>query len=394
MRFLVSTIGSRGEAQPVTALAVQLKALGNDVEVVAPPDFEDLVTGHGIGFTPVGPHLRTATRPSPGELRRLAEESVREQFRVVTEAAQAADVLVAGGALQHATRSVAESIGARYVYASFCANTLPSPHHAPPAMLGQVPVNGTAEENLALWERQRHLFAQSRDVLNDERAKLGLGPVGDVRDHIFGDAPWLAADPVLGPWPGPGELVQTGAWLIDDRRPLGSELEAFLDGGEPPIYFGLGSMQGNQEAVHGAVAAARALGKRVVLQRGWADLQLQDDAPDCITIGEVNQQVLFRRVAAVVHHGGAGTTTTAALAGKPQIVLPHMYDQYYWARQVQRLDIGRSATTVSAGILAEVLDLAEQAGKISVRTDGARVAAERLSESADAGGGGVVSHEA
>ena len=382
MRFLVSTIGSRGEAQPVTALAVRLQALGNDVKVVAPPDFEDLVTGNGLDYTPVGPHLRTVTavKLKPEDLGRLAEESVREQFRVVGHAARGADVLVAGGALQHATRSIAESINAHYVYASFCANTLPSPHHAPPAMLGRVPVNGTPEENLAQWDQQRHLFGSSRDAINAERAELGLGPIDDVRDHIFGDAPWLAADPVLGPWPGPGDLVQTGAWLTDDQRPLAPELEAFLADGEPPIYFGLGSMRGAQETVDQAVEAARALGKRVVLQRGWGDLRLTDDAPDCLAIGEVNQQALFRRVAVVVHHGGAGTTTTAAAAGTPQIVLPHMYDQYYWGNQIERLNIGRSAQAVTTETLAEALQLAEQAAKVGtqVRTDGALVAAKRL----------------
>lgn len=379
MRFVVSTIGSRGEAQPVTALAVQLAELGNDVQVVAPPDFADLVTGSGIGFTPIGPRLRTAGRPAPDELRRLAEESVREQFRVIGRAARGADVLVAGGALQHAVRSVAESVGAHYVYASFCANTLPSPHHAPPAMLGRVPVHGTHE---AQWEQHRQLFAFSRDVLNAERAELGLGPVDDVRDHIFGDSPWLAADPVLGPWPGPGELVQTGAWLTDDRRPLAPKLEAFLAAGEPPVYFGLGSMRGAQDTAHHVVEAARALGKRVVLHEGWAGLRLPDDAPDCIAIGEVNQQALFRRVAAVVHHGGAGTTTTAAAAGAPQVVLPHMYDQYYWGDQVERLNIGRSAGSVTTEVLAEVLQLGEEAAEVGtrVRTDGARVAARRLME--------------
>jgi vancomycin aglycone glucosyltransferase len=282
--------------------------------------------------------------------------------------------------LQHATRSVAESTGAHYVYASFCANTLPSPHHAPPAMLGRVPVNGTPEENLAQWEQHRLLFTSSRDTLNAERAGLGLAPVDDVRDHIFGDAPWLAADAVLGPWPGPGDLVQTGAWLLDDQRPLAPELEEFLAGGEPPVYFGLGSMRGAGETAHQAVESARRLGKRVVLQRGWADLQLADDAPDCIAIGEVNQQALFRRVAAVVHHGGAGTTTTAAAAGKPQIVLPHMYDQHYWGDQVERLHIGRAARAVTPDVLAEVLQLGETAAEVGsrVRTDGARVAAERL----------------
>ncbi|WP_246291575.1 glycosyltransferase [Lentzea indica] len=88
MRFLVSTIGSRGEAQPVTALAVQLKELGNEVKVVAPPDFEELVTSNGVDFTPVGPTLRTvaAVKLKPEDLGRLAEESVKEQFRVITQA--------------------------------------------------------------------------------------------------------------------------------------------------------------------------------------------------------------------------------------------------------------------------------------------------------------------
>lgn len=74
MRFLLSTTGSRGEAQTVIAPAVRLKAMGNDVEVVAPPDFEELVTGNGIGFTPVGPTRcsargrapATSSRPAPG----------------------------------------------------------------------------------------------------------------------------------------------------------------------------------------------------------------------------------------------------------------------------------------------------------------------------------------
>ncbi len=380
MRFLVSTVGSRGEAQPVTALAVQLKALGNDVEVVAPPDFEDLVTSNGLDFTPVGPNLRiaTATKLALDDLRRLGEESVKEQFRVVGQAARNANVLVAGGALQHATRSVAESIGAHYVYASFCANTLPSPRHAPPALSGNVPVNGTPEENLAQWDQQRHYFTLAHDVINAERTTLGLDPIDDVRDHIFGDVPWLAADPVLGPWPGPGELVQTGAWLTNDQRPLAPELEEFLAGGEAPVYVGLGSMRAAPDVARNAIEAARKLNKRVVLQRGWADLQLTDDAPDCIAIGEVNQQALFRRVAAVVHHGGAGTTTTAAAAGTPQVVLPHMYDQYYWGSQVERLNIGRAATTLTAEVIAEALELDEQAAKVEIRTDGARVAAQRL----------------
>ena len=40
MRVLLSTFGSRGDVQPLLALAVALRALGVDARVCAPPDEE------------------------------------------------------------------------------------------------------------------------------------------------------------------------------------------------------------------------------------------------------------------------------------------------------------------------------------------------------------------
>jgi vancomycin aglycone glucosyltransferase len=71
--------------------------------------------------------------------------------------------------------------------------------------------------------------------------------------------------------------------------------------------------------------------------RGWADLSLLDDEPYCLSIGEVNQQALFKRVAAAVHHGGSGTTTVATRAGAPQVVIPQHFDQHYFAQRIDHL---------------------------------------------------------
>ena len=130
---------------------------------------------------------------------------------------------------------------------------------------------------------------------------------------MFTDHPWLAADPILAPWPDSPDLdvVQTGAWILPDERPLPADLEAFLDAGAPPVYVSLGSVRAPGDIARVAIEAIRAHGGRVVVGRGWADLALVDDRDDCFALGEVNHQALFGRVAAVVHHGGAGTTTTA-----------------------------------------------------------------------------------
>jgi vancomycin aglycone glucosyltransferase len=202
--------------------------------------------------------------------------------------------------------------------------------------------------------------------------------------------PWLAADPTLAPWPEPADpnVVQTGAWILPDERPLSAELEAFLEAGEPPVYFGFGSIRAPQDLSQNMIQAARALGRRAIVLRGWADLALLDDEPDCLSIGEVNQQALFKRVAAAVHHGGAGTTTTATGAGAPQVVIPQHYDQHYFARRIHDLGIGTAhppvvpTTDSLTAALSRALqpDVATRAQSIAdaVRTDGAKAAAQRL----------------
>src|SRR5262249_12892809 len=110
--------------------------------------------------------------------------------------------------------------------------------------------------------------------------------------------------------------------------------------GAPPVYVSMGSVRAPGDIAWVAIEAIRAHGRRIVVGRGWADLALVDGRDDCFAVGEVNHQELFRRVAAVVHHGGAGTTTTATMAGVPQVVVPQIADQPYWAGRVADLGIG------------------------------------------------------
>jgi vancomycin aglycone glucosyltransferase len=133
---------------------------------------------------------------------------------------------------------------------------------------------------------------------------------------------------------------------------------------------------------------ARRLGHRAIVSRGWADLSPVGDAADCLAIGEINQQALFERIAAVVHHGGAGTTTTAARAGAPQVLIPQMYDQHYYARRIQQLGIGVAHTpgAPTTDSLTRALETALQTEVTArarsvaarVRVDGVQIAARRL----------------
>jgi vancomycin aglycone glucosyltransferase len=183
-------------------------------------------------------------------------------------------------------------------------------------------------------------------------------------------------------------VVQTGAWILPDDRTLPTDLEVFLDAGTPPVYVSMGSVRAPADVARVAIEAIRRHGRRVVVGRGWADLSLVDDHDDCFAVGEVNHQALFGRVAAVVHHGGAGTTTTAAVAGVPQVVVPQIADQPYWAGRVADLGIGAAhdgpAPTVESLSAALEIALAPETRARAtavaglVRTDGAEVAAQLL----------------
>ena len=403
MRILFSTIGSRGDVQPVVALASHLKALGHEVRVCVPPDFREWIESLGIPVTPIGPEVRrfaasrsTATQPPKpltAELRRqMAEATVATQFETLTSAAQGCDVIVAATALQVAARSVAEKMGIAYVFGAYAPVVLPSTHHAPPPLPplpGQAPP--TTNDKSELWAQDAARFNDLFGAaVNARRASLGLPAIDDIRSHMMTDQPWLAADRTLGPWPDPtdGRVLQTGAWILPDERPLPSHLDRFLDSGDPPVYFGFGSTPAPEAAGQVMLHAARALGRRAIVSRGWFDDALVANEHDGLSIGDVNLHVLFPRVAAVVHHGGAGTTTAAALAGVPQIVIPSHYDQHYWAQRVQTLGIGtaHAATAPTGDSLAAALAQSLQpemtararvlASKVS--RDGTKVAAQRL----------------
>ena len=58
MRVLLTTWGSRGDVEPIAALAVQLRALGADVRVCAPPDFADLLARVNVPMVPSGQSVR------------------------------------------------------------------------------------------------------------------------------------------------------------------------------------------------------------------------------------------------------------------------------------------------------------------------------------------------
>ena len=54
LRIVLATVGSRGDVQPMLALALELQARGHHPVLAAPPDFAAWAQSLGIAFAPLG----------------------------------------------------------------------------------------------------------------------------------------------------------------------------------------------------------------------------------------------------------------------------------------------------------------------------------------------------
>src|SRR5512137_1089532 len=104
MRVLLSSIGSRGDVQPIVALALELKALGHAARLCVAPNFKEWIESYGLECAPIGPDLKKLTggivpgkpvMPSAEQLQQMADEMVRGQFQVIAEAVRDCGLIVA-----------------------------------------------------------------------------------------------------------------------------------------------------------------------------------------------------------------------------------------------------------------------------------------------------------
>ena len=185
MRVLLSTYGSRGDVEPMVGLALQLRALGAEGRVCAPPDeeFAELLAGVGVPLVPFGQPWRSWVRPSaPEERTRRVAESIAAQYDTVAAAAEGCDVLLATGMSHFVAQSVAEKVAI----------------HPPP-------VRDLRASVLTTWTpRTGTRCSARRSTATGHRSTC---PVDDVRGFMFTGHPWLAADPTLGLWDGSSDTA-------------------------------------------------------------------------------------------------------------------------------------------------------------------------------------------
>src|SRR5512140_437421 len=134
MRFLLGGFGSRGDVQPMVALALALRDRGHPVTLVGAPNFAPWLAELGIPFAASGESMQELlvriTNSGANALRAIPE-ALRQHFAAMEPLVPDCDVIVASS-LTVAGASLAEKYGKRYHSVWLYPQIIPSAHHCPP----------------------------------------------------------------------------------------------------------------------------------------------------------------------------------------------------------------------------------------------------------------------
>jgi sterol 3beta-glucosyltransferase len=385
MKITIIAYGSRGDVQPILALAKGLQRAGHRVRMVTGSNFGAWVESHGVEAAAVGPDVREMMRSADGKLwvdrgtnpfrqlpvmRRLAAATYPEMMVRAWEATRDADAIVSTATSDMFAASIAEKLDVPIVAAclgpafvptrsgaaSYVA-PFPSRESALNALVGKLFVEG------AFYKLIPKLIDRFR------RETLGLPPESisrynagaRLRPTLLG----YSARVVPQPPDWPSTFHTTGYWFLDegDEWEAPAELVRFLDGGDPPVCIGFGSMTGSDPGGLDRIvldAVARS-GRRAILLSGWSDEGAAHPPTNVLRLEAAPHDWLLPRTSAVVHHGGAGTTAAALRAGVPMVVVPHLGDQPFWGRRVNALGVAPKPIArpkLTASSLAEAIRVA------------------------------------
>jgi rhamnosyltransferase subunit B len=370
-KILLATIGSLGDLHPFIAIALALQQRGFHPVIAVSEDHAAKCRAAGLETISIMPSFEAViahTGLAADEIiKRLMEDQSFVLEKIVfpplaaiaalLDEAAAGAVAIVGSMLTLAAPIIAEKHRIPFIaavlqpMAMFSACDPPqTPDFFRIMKAGPTGALGTGWNRFiygVLHRAFRHRYAARIDAV---RATHGLAPSNTaiLLDHEHPPALTLGCySPAFAPAPpdAPAHTAMVGFPVFDSGgglpEALDHGLEAFLNAGPAPLVFTLGSAivyAAGDFYVHAAQAAAR-LGMRAVLLTGQPDGERRSSG-DVLVRAYVPHSALFPRAAAIIHHGGVGTTGQALRAGRPQLVVPHMLDQFDNARRIQRIGVG------------------------------------------------------
>lgn len=364
-RIVLTTIGSFGDLHPKIAIAIELRKRGHDVVFATHKEYQDKIEALGFEFRRMRPD--NIALNDPQEMARMMDlktgteyviknwvcANLRETYTDLMDSAEDADFIITGEGVV-AARLVAEKLEIPWAFAVLQPASFLSVYD--PSVLPILPflakLRGLGSlANRGIIQLSKVLSKSWAEPIHQLRHEIGLPPL--TGNPFIDDkySPYLVlalfSSVFAKPQPDWAEnTVLTGFAFYDGSKgktELAPELQQFLDKGDPPIVFTLGSaaVMAPGRFYQESVEAATQLNRRAVLLMGKN--APPNDLPESIfTASYIPYSQIFPCACAIVHQGGIGTTAQALRAGRPTLVMPYSHDQPDNAARVERLGTSRT----------------------------------------------------
>ena len=362
------TLGSRGDMEPYLALGEERKATGHEVGFCMPEQFRSLAAEVSEHFFPMT-HEYLDLIDSP-DVKKITGQigsgwsRISTLFKLLRETKPIQEQLIRDQ--RDADMSFKPD---RIIYHIKCAYPvmaalrdgrrvellIPMPCLVHPVR--ELPAIGMGQFNNRLWNKMSYALTNSAMI---SQAIIGYGNKimkewnwapfkrKEVKRFLLSEVPVeYAISKRLFPrpsyWPEHVKVTDFRERNKSKHWEPSEDLIRFIEKYPNPLYVGFGSMINAKpkEVGQALILLSKKHDLPIFINSSWGGIEIDSPLPENIfLVRDIPYDWLFSRVRAVVHHGGSGTTHSALQFERPQLILPHIADQFLWNKLIHKAGMG------------------------------------------------------
>ncbi|MDR0569239.1 MAG: glycosyltransferase [Spirochaetaceae bacterium] len=357
MKILLVSRGSQGDVYPYLALASELTALNHEITISLPAVFEKEAKSFGLNYALQGGDdiigmVEHSTNTK--DLLAWTQRVIHAQFDELIPLVKRYDIMVASNT-EFAAPTIAEYCKKTLIRTAY-APLLPGRKLPPPVM--PIQRNPLFTPSLQWKVLNIGLNLMVKKTLNAHRKQLGMPPIGDQGEHAPAHARnYLMYSRFLGETdPDWAYDWSIGGYCFNDLMQYDEVsyrklLDFIQKDKKPAVFFTFGSCtsKNGDTFCEWLCDICAELDYKLIIGANWwkHGAQLQEKTHVFLLTTAVPHNLVFPLCGAIIHHGGSGTTHSAGRAGKPQLIVPILLDQFYWGNRVYRLGVGPDSVNLA-----------------------------------------------
>ncbi len=379
---IMLSYGTRGDVQPLIALAQSLNSKGIRAIVCTTDNFKSFVEDNDVEFISCG--VSDVDQPDS-----LFDPIASSDFASVIHVLQTVYkplcigmhkacvdtnpcLIISQAVVRSIGAHIAESLGIESWSAHFAPSNIPT---------DEFPPSDSSPSNIPMLNKLKYhirsikiiIAAVKSGLAEDDKffrekvLSLSQVPLGDAAKDIENEPSLHAYSTVLQrkPKDWPKWAFLTGSWNLREKsnvngHKINDDVISFLNNNKP-IFLSFGSMKGVDNLLVSSISAISAFANKhendstkktsVIIVIPFDDKRDEMKSLcsknysnlNILFLKSIPHPIVFPKCSVVIHHGGAGTTMASILAGVPSIIIPVLAwsDQTFWGRVIEEQGLGK-----------------------------------------------------